>query len=518
MGKRMSLDPRAHIETYIYPAFFTYLLLAIYSAYFVFGYLFGIFAGAYDFAVEFLVNPTWFYIFGRSASLLLSLLIIVVFYYYLRRYSSETEARISAIIATLSAYFTYYSGYATPEIMLILFSSLATLQILVVQKTSSPKDFLMLGIYCGLAIGVKYNAAILFAGLIVVYFQHYKSIKKHLFIMIAGMIFSFILVNPYWIINPEKFYSGIKFVSEQSYSALSSERGINYIWELTELVKNELLLGILFIVSVLFSFKYNLRKNLPFLTIIIISFLYVGSWNKKGIDYLFPIFPSLIILSSAFLVKIFEQYRFSRKKIFILMSVIFIPSLILLLHRNLLVLHQDTREQATDWVLEHVSQKDKICYLSSHYDLGIYDIDRYITYGIGAKDIPDEVKQKLEQFRMSTHNIGMVPDYYKDTTAVSKFKSRFRSVHERFKQKSLDQLRQQNVRYMIVRDDIYKMYLDADDTLYPSYIVEGIVNKRNFYLSLMAEYDPIHVIEPSMLIKRPEISIYDLNEGDSDRY
>ena len=273
MGQRMSLDPVTDVYPYLYPAFFSYLLLVLFGIYFTLGYVSGIFTGVTDFAIEFLIEPSNFYLIGRSASLIFSLLIIPLFYRYLSKYHDKSTGKAAAVIIALSTYFSLYSGYATQESMMILFCSLATIQIMVIQKSPSTKSFVLAGMFCGFAIGLKYNAAVVVLGILVVYFQNYKSVKKTLLAAIAAIIISFIIVNPYWVIKPGEFLAGYSYISEQAYSGVSYERGINYIWEITELIKNELLIGVLFMGAVFFGIKSDLKKNLPYLSIILVSFL-----------------------------------------------------------------------------------------------------------------------------------------------------------------------------------------------------------------------------------------------------
>ncbi len=186
------------------------------------------------------------------------------------------------------------------------------------------------------------------------------------------------------------------------------------------------------------------------------------------------------------------------------------PSFLLLGHRNITYINKDTREIATDWVINHVAKNEKICYVTNHYDLGLYDIDRFISYGAGAKNLPAAVKNEMEKFRTGVTNYRMIHAYYEDTTMTSNQKNIYKQIQERYKQKSLQRLHDENVHYIITRDDHMAMYLEADETLYPAYIVNGIRSRRDFYRQLFAEYQPAVVISPSFWEKGPEISIFNI--------
>ena len=57
LGAQQTLDP----GIYIYPTFYTYLMFLVYSLYFVLTYPFDVFENTYDFAIEFLIDPSTFY-------------------------------------------------------------------------------------------------------------------------------------------------------------------------------------------------------------------------------------------------------------------------------------------------------------------------------------------------------------------------------------------------------------------------------------------------------------------------
>jgi hypothetical protein len=503
MGARFSLDPLI----YIYPTFYTYLLLFVFSILFILGYLFGIFNSTHDFAVRFLTDPTLFYLAGRIVSVFFSLLTIVLIYHFVKKFRSNRQARIAALLGGFSFSFFEFSGYSTPESLLIMMSALATAYIYQLQSEGSLRSYIIAGLLCGLAVGVKYNAGFIFLAVIVVYIQKFKQNRNYIWLALAGSLVGFLIFNPYWILKFDSFYQGFLLVADQMYSAVSTDRGVNYIWEFWTLIKTELVIGLLFLVASIWALKFDFKRNLPFVVIIIMTIAYVGSWEKKGIDYLFPVFPAWIILGSEFIDQKIKDLE-SKKFVFVFL---FIPSAIAIVYHLILVIKDDTREIATSWIVDNVTVNERICYDNYHYDLGIFDVDRFISYGAGAAQLPAAVKEDLESYRSDERNIQMVSILFEDTINHSKTENLYEAEQEKFKRKELTQLVTEGVKYLIIRDDFYNMYKDANIEQYPSVITARINAVNKFYDNLFLNFEPSIKIPSGLWRKGPTISIYKLS-------
>ena len=505
MGARFSLDPLI----YIYPTLYTYFLLIIYSIFFVTGYAAGLFSHAHDFAMQFLTDPTSIYFTGRLMSACFHLATIVIIYHFVNKFRDRNRAITAALIIGVSLNFFEFSAYVTPESMLLMISALATVYIFQLYANRSPGTYFLSGLLCGLAVAVKYNAGFLFTAVLIIYFQNFKQDKKHIYFAISGLIAGFIVSNPYWILKFDSFLSGFLLVSDQMYSAVSTDRGINYIWEIWALIKSELLIGVLFLVATVWAIITDIKKYLPFLAIILLTLAYVGSWEKKGIDYLFPAFPAWILLTTEFISSIRQKYNLK----WVITSVIFIPSVVAMIYYSILVIRADTRELATGWLIENIAQDQVICYDYHHYDLGIFDVDRFISYGAGAGQLPDKVKDRLDQYRNHTGNISMRSIFEQDTLIETKGKNLYDAEQRKYRRKDLNQLQSEGVDYLIVRNDFYNMYRYSDPGRYPAAVQARIGSVNKFYNDLFGQFEPVIIFSSDFWRKGPVIKIYKLAGG-----
>jgi len=511
MAAHFSLDP----SNYIYPALYNYFLLIIYGIYFFLGLFYGVFPNGYVFAVQFLVDPSGFYIFARSVNVLISLATVVVIYHFLRRYKGESLARITAIIAVLNLHLIQFSAFATADTILVFFSSLSVLSIYRLYHAPSNKNFFFSGLFCGLAIAAKYNAAVIIIGLIVAHHQIWslrKTKYSHTALsLLSGIVLGFLITNPYWLLQPQKYIEGFQIISQQMYSAVSLHHGINYLWEIMTLIKNELLLGILFIISTGFIIWKERKKQLPFILIVLVAFIYVGSWRKKGIDYLFAIFPIWFIFSAIFIQYVSEHICKKRRTRVILFLLLFAPSTLMACYNALLHIRMDTREQVTDWIITFLDKDSTICYDNTHYDLGLFDIDRYISYGKGSMYLPAKVKKYLEAFRDHERNIKFLPILSEDSTNVRNVTSSYEIEQSRYRRKTLPELINEKADYFITNSNYYQPYLQVSSDEYNPVIRKRIDHVQIFYYYLFANYKPIVVFTPGLWAKGPELRIYQLN-------
>ena len=322
MGARQSIDPLI----YIYPTAYMYILAGLYGVLYISGTVIGIFSNTGDFAIRYLIDPSLFYLAGRVANILFSLLTVLILYVRSQKLFGETTARFAAFYPLSGYYYIQFSRFAVSDTLLILFSTLAILTLLETYRSASRKNYLLSGFFIGLAIGMKYNAGFLVLGLFTLIILHWRehrreNLWKYGSASIFAIIVGFLVFNPLWLLRFSDFYDGYIVMSTQMQSAVSLEFGLNYIWEIREIISHELVIGIGFFVSTLFFLIKRKSLHLILLIPLLVTFLYVGSWQKKGVDYLFAIFPAWIVLFSMWLDQVWgklEKQKLLRNTLIVL--------------------------------------------------------------------------------------------------------------------------------------------------------------------------------------------------------
>jgi hypothetical protein len=512
-GANRTIDP----GLYIYPTLYPYLLFILYGLYFVIGWMIGFFSDVYAFGISFLIDPTYFYIIPRFVSVLICLVTIYMLYHSLNKEANHRVAGFSAIIMAISSYMIVYSNFATADMVLIFFSTMTFLSIYQLYRHFSAKRLFLAGLFAGLAVAAKYNAGFVPIALIILVFilwrQQKITLYKGLLLSAAGVLAGFLITNPLWLVHYERFAEGFYLISAQMVSAVSAEQGDPYLWEIITLIKHEYVLGILFIISTVYYFFDGSKRHLPLVVVILLTFLYVGSWSKKGIDYLFAVYPAWIILSGFYLDKMTTSNKLPNWSFKWIVALILIPSTLVAIHHNLRLLHQDTREQATSWLIENYKQDQIVCYDNSHYDLGVFDVYRYTDYGEKAEDLPDEIKAKLRDYTNHRRQVHMIPILVSNPSCTLKTDNPYEGQVIRMRRRSLRELLELRVNYLITIDWYYERYLKANLREYPLGVQIGIREVQLFYENLNRSFQPVKVFKPDWMIPGPELRIYRLSEN-----
>ena len=336
MGAHHSLRP----YFYTYPTLYSYLLLIVYGVFFVVGKISGIFRNSLDFGIQFIVNPTYFYLIGRFISVLFGTATGIVVYFIGKiGYGSRKVGLLSALF--LMVLFTHksHSQLVVPDVTMIFFSSLSLIFSLSIIK-GGWKNYFIAGFFAGLAISTKYNCGFLVIAILVAHLVYHFGNRevgstywrilfdKNIWIAIFACIFAFLLGSPYWVLDFRGFWGELRNTSAHMQAGhLGETNGISWLWIFISIIQNEFLVGILLILGGIYAVIRHNKSDLVLLAFVISTFLYVGSWQKKGLDYLYPIFPILAVFASRFIFNFINQTNQLRKSTYLIIFLIIFFSL-----------------------------------------------------------------------------------------------------------------------------------------------------------------------------------------------
>jgi hypothetical protein len=513
MGARHSLDPLV----YIYPTLYAYFLLFLYVVLYLAGSLAGIFHNSIDFAVRFLVDPSAFYLAGRITSVLFSVLTVYIFYSQTRKIFGEISARFAAVAAAVSYYFVFYSRFAVADTMLIFFSTLATLGMIKTYHNPSLKNYAWAGLFTGLAIGTKYNAGFLILGLFVTFIlnqienKHEKSWKAGM-LLATSFLVGFFVFNPLWIFKFSDYYNGFRLVSAQMRSAVSLYYGTNYVWEFGQIITHELIIGLGFFIAITVFVVRRKPVHLILLLPVLVTFIYVGSWQKKGIDYLLAVFPAWILMFSLWLEEFYLKLENKRELRISLILVIFLPSFFINIYQNVLTMRQDTREQATEWVKKNVNQNQKIAYDNYTFDLGLFDVHRYTDYGAGAAQLPAAVKREVRHYINHSRNVSNVPILISAEKENENYDNPYEAQSAQYQRKSISELQDDGVTYLITNSWFYGSYMECNLEEFNPVMRKSITEVRTFYQNVEKTARKVKIFQPNFWRPGPLIRIYDISK------
>ena len=523
LGARKTLEPLF----FIYPTFYTYFIAVLFAGYFLIGSVIGWFSGTEDFAIQFLTNPTNFYLIGRFSNGLMIIISALILYKTVRIFLTARLSLLISLIFLTSINIHHFTFWMVPDAMLILGSVIVVYFMVKLGEAGLNKKSLVFGsLICGLTISVKYNAGFLALGwlLAVGLFIEGDARKKIQTSLqaIGGILFGFIAGTPFWVISFSKFLDGFKMISSQARYSYNFESGIPYIWEIFKFLETEWLLGCLIIgIMVVAILRFN-KSNIPYLGIILPTFLYVGSWQKKGLDYLLIILPVLIVYLSIELKKMnwLKKHNKIVLSFFLLVLLMNIPRI---LYTDFLRSRPDTRQEASQWIIRNLPTGSPLCYDHYHYDLQLLDINRFTHYGQGSRFLSKEIKESLEKYQKLDGNYQFISSQTKISNPLlpenllkvvqsdSFLWQAYTNPH-----KSLQEIIDEGAKILVLNSETYQKYLQNPVPSSENPLRTDFINRRVFYERIFDSLSETVAFEPDWKTGGPIIKIFDLRKMTND--
>jgi hypothetical protein len=380
-----------------------------------------------------------------------------------------------------------------PDALLILGSIIVIYFMVKLRETGLSNRYLVLGAFiCGLTISVKYNAGFLALGwlLAVGLFIEGDVRKKFQMSLLAvgGIVFGFITGTPFWVLSFSKFIDGFMMISSQARYSYNFESGIPYIWEILKFLETEWLLGGLIIVLLIAAiFRFN-KRMIPYLGIILPTFLYVGSWQKKGLDYLLIILPALFVYLSVELKQLNWLKKYN-KIVMLLLFAVLLMNIPRILYSDFLRSRPDTREKASQWIIRNLPTGSPLCYDHYHYDLHLEGNYQFIA---SQKKIRNPILPET---------------LLNDVQSDSFLWEAYTNPH-----KSLQEIIEEGAKLLILNSETYQKYLKNPVPSPNNPLRADFKKRREFYERVYHSLSETVVFEPDWKTSGPTIKIFDLSE------
>jgi len=190
-----------------YPTLNIYIQALLFQAVRLFGYLF-----LDKSPVE--IPVIWYYLTGRTFSVLLSVITIIITYVIGRRLFSPLAGLLAAFFLTFSYLHIVNSYLITIDTSVAFWTSLVTLMaVLIYTQGKKTRYYLLGGIFVGLAINSKYTAFVSVAPLLIAHYAQScdskKWIDKDILLCLIVIPVAFIVTAPYMILEFNRFMADI---------------------------------------------------------------------------------------------------------------------------------------------------------------------------------------------------------------------------------------------------------------------------------------------------------------------
>jgi len=353
-------------EHFNYPTLFSYLSAIPIGLGAIVFYLMGIIPSPVDIRGLAAVGSMLPVLPARLVSTFFGLATIMVVFRIGEKFFDGKTGVLAAAFLTFSMLHIDYSSYALPDVTMTFFAAFSLLFSLLALKTKSIRNFILAGAFAGFAATTKYNGALVVLPIFSIHFIHLYDEKRILNpwawidrrIILSGLAFicAFFVGSPGWLLRPSPFLRALLYEREHMAVGHLGSFGLPYVRHLILFWRWENIIGVFFGLGVVYAGIRRKKQDIVLLVFIIISFLYIGSWQKKDLHYLIFLYPALTLLAARVIFDMLDNVFRGKRKIgsFLIIGFVLIwpvISTILYAYRHTL---EDSRWIAQRWIQDNI--------------------------------------------------------------------------------------------------------------------------------------------------------------------
>lgn len=356
-----------------YPSLYIYLQSIVYLIVQKLGVVFNVYSSIEE--IPLITMVFW----GRFLTVILSATTILVTYLIALNIFNSTVGIFSTLFIACSYLHITNSYLITVDSPMALWVLLSFYFSIRIYQNRSLKNYLLSGLFLGIAVGTKYNAfwgavPIVLAHLVSSKFSFKNLLNKRLILAAVTALVAFLVSTPYALLDFQQFFSDLLYESSHyQIGHLGADEGSSYLFYISSLLDHFGTMPIfLAIVGIVLMIKYS-RGVLPLLiSFPLLYFIFVGYYKVHFERNIVVLIPFLSIFSGYGLWKIVSMLRKSSENVLRWSSRTFCLMLLLLAAVGLFVQARksythistitlpDTRYVSSLWVKENLPEQSKI--------------------------------------------------------------------------------------------------------------------------------------------------------------
>ncbi|MDD5557706.1 MAG: glycosyltransferase family 39 protein [bacterium] len=204
---------------FFHPPLYTYALFSLYGLYYLAGTAAGWFAGPRDLVLQYIVDPSAFYVIARGLSALLVVPTLLALAALVRRlYAARVGLMACAFLAVMPLG-VWYAHFGCTEPLVMLFAVLAALCSARVMEGGGLRWSLLAGAAAGLTAGSKYIGAVAIALPVVAHLAAPGGRRpRRMAASLAAAAAAFLAACPQIVLSPREFLDNIMLLASQPIS------------------------------------------------------------------------------------------------------------------------------------------------------------------------------------------------------------------------------------------------------------------------------------------------------------
>lgn len=385
-----------------YPSLYMYILFFFYGVYFAVGSIIGLFNGQMDFLGLFNTDPSSFILISRSFSALCGVLTIYVVYRIGMTMKDKLTGLTAALFTSLAYLHVRDSHFGVTDVTVTLFIACSVLFMLKSLANPATRYYFLAGLFAGLSTSTKYLGIVLPVPMLIAHYYSLKNLHgrfhilrdwfdRRLVVFCAALILFFLIGTPYALLDYKTFFSGffreVGFVMVDKQEEFFHRGWFFYLWfSLFHGLGWPFLLAS--IIGIIFSLRNIPRKSLVLLAFPLVFYLITGKSFRGYVRYAIPFVPFLSVTAAVCVTSIIESIklgnRYKAHAGLLITVLLLIPSISNIIAFDRLLLKEDTRIEANNWISESLDETASVLQLMTAYDRVLlkpammYLIDNYL--------------------------------------------------------------------------------------------------------------------------------------------
>lgn len=360
-------------HNFFYGTLYMYCLFILFGVYFVVGLATGKYPSPQEFMIEYVVDPSNFYLTGRLFNAVMGTITVFVVFRLAHFLFGRRVALVAATFLGLAYLHVRNSHFGKTDIMLTLWICCAFLFIARAYREGRLIHYGLAGLFSGLAISTKYFGLLLITPTLVAHALTCERLtwstlwlSKRLCVYALSLVAASIITMPYMVLDWQTFLSD---VTTQSFNASSNFHvpfvAIGWWHHLTFNLYHGLGFPLLIasLVGSVILIARDWKLAIVLLSLSILYYSFVGGAQAVFSRYMVPIIPSLCLAAAVgvdVLATAFTRTKLTGLVLAIVSAMVLLPSVSSILQMNSLLSQVDNRLLAADWVNSNVPSGSSI--------------------------------------------------------------------------------------------------------------------------------------------------------------
>lgn len=314
------------------------------------------------------------YMAGRIVAVALGILTVYLVYALGRRTYGRRAGILAALFMAVLPIHVMHSKFIAVDVPATFFVVLALIFAMRIADGLKLRDYILAGLFAGLAAGTKYNAALVLLSPLVAHLATDKAspIRRALnpkqLGIIAGAVTGFLIGTPGYILDAGQFRHDFRFEvhhARTGHGLLFTNTGSGFIYHVTHSLWPGMGIPLLILagIGLLYALKKRTASDLVLLVFLIAYYAVIGAAQVRFARYTIPILPVLVLLAARVSADLMSRFFSGRA---ISKSLGYVTALILVAIAGYTLAYSaaidrmfasaDTRDQAVDWIAQNVPQ------------------------------------------------------------------------------------------------------------------------------------------------------------------